>query len=259
MTSRKNSWMGVALAAAVGLLLFAPVQGEAQEYLDDYMFHSPRVTLSLNLGYGVPKAGSDLFQEVTREFTLEKSDFNAPVIGGGLSVFLNDRVDLAFEAAFARSSTWAEYTEFIGADDLPIEHETTFLRVPVTMSVRYFLKDRGREIGNLSWIPTTWAPYVGVGGGRMYYEFEQVGEFIDFDFPEELPIVRSQTFSGGWAWVGHAFGGLQWALSPQWVLMAEARYSLAETDLDRGPGGYQLFDPIDLSGFHGTVGFGIRF
>ena len=138
------------------------------------------MTLIFNLGYGVRSAGSDLFDEVVREFTLEKGDFNAPVIGGGISFFMNDRMDLGFEFSYGKSSAWSEYADFVDNDDFPIEHETQFTQVPVTASVKYFLMDRGRKIGNLSWIPTTWAPYIGVGGGRMWYEFAQAGDFIDF-------------------------------------------------------------------------------
>ena len=146
----------------------------------------------------------------------------------------------------------------MGADDLPIEHETEFTRVPVTLSVRYFLLDRGRSIGSLSWIPTRWAPYIGAGGGRMYYKFSQAGEFINFLDPD-WPIFRDEISSSGWAWVGHLFGGIQYALSPQLVVTGEARYSLADTDLERGSGAYSGYEPIDLSGFRGSIGFGVRF
>jgi hypothetical protein len=214
------------------------------------------MTLNLNFGYGIPSAGSDLFDDVIDDFTLGKSDFHAPVIGGGLSLFLNDRMDLAFEFSYAKSSSWSEYACCVDFDDLPIEQETQFTQVPVTVSFRYFLMDRGREIGNLSWVSTTWAPYVGFGGGRMFYEFQQAGDFIVFD-EEGWPIVRDRFFSEGWAWVGHVFGGLQWAFSPHLVLTAEGRYSLADAELDRPA--YSGLEPIDLSGFQGTMGFGVRF
>jgi opacity protein-like surface antigen len=144
--------------------------------------------------------------------------------------------------------------DWVDNNDLPIEQQTEFTRVPVTASVRYFLMDRGQEIGSLSWIPTKWAPYIGAGGGRVFYEFKQTGDFVDF---VDLSIFYYDNLSEGWAWIGHVFGGLQWALSPQWILSAEARYSLADADLDRPA--YSGYEPIDLSGFQATMGFGIRF
>jgi len=256
MTTGKSSLSLIVFLVVGGFIALAPKPLSGQGYGEDFMFHQPKVTLSFNLGYGLPTAGSDLFDWIQDEFTLEKGDFRAPVIGGGISLFMNDRVDLAFDFSYSKSSTWSEYTDFVGGDDLPIEQETQFTRVPVTASFRYFLVDRGRGIGSLSWIPTRWAPYVGAGGGRMFYKFQQSGEFINFQF-EDWPIYNDTILSEGWAWVGHVFGGVQWALSPQWVVTAEGRYSLADADLDRNAFGG--FEPIDLSGFHGTVGFGIRF
>ena len=254
MTIEKKPLSLFALLALSAMGVVSPGAVLGQDFSDDFLFHAPKATVSFNLGYGVPGAGSDLFDEVTDIFFLGKDDFRAPVVGGGLSIFLNDRVDLAFEFSFAKSSTWSEYVDWVDDQDLPIEQETSFTRVPVTVSFRYFLMDRGRSIGNLSWISTKWAPYIGVGGGRMFYEFEQIGDFVDF---VDYSIFGGSLLSNGWAWVGHVFGGVQWAVSPQWVVTAEGRYSTANADLDRPD--YGGYDPIDLSGFQGTVGFGIRF
>ena len=254
MTTRGWSFSLATLLVLGGLAAVHPKPLSGQESFGDFMFHSPKVTLSFNLGYGLPTLGSDIFDEVSDILTVNKSDFNAPVIGGGVSIFLNDRVDLALEFSYAGSSTWSEYVDWVDNDDLPIEQETKFTQVPVTASVKYFLMDRGQGIGNFSWIPTTWSPYIGVGGGRIYYEFEQIGDFVDSD---DLDIFYSNYTSQGWAWVGHLLGGVQWALAPQWVISAEGRYSLADADLDRNS--FKGYEPIDLSGFQGTLGFGIRF
>lgn len=252
----RNALSMVAFFALLGGVAWEPDALHAQGRSRDFMFQEPRATLNLNLGYGIPSVGSDLFQEVAETYTLEESDFNAPLLGVGLSFYLNDRMDLAFELAYSRSSSWSEYVDWVDSDDLPIEQETEFTRVPLTVSFKYFLMERGREIGNFSWIPTTWSPYLGVGGGRMYYEFEQTGDFIDFS-DAALPIYQDRIVSQGWAWAGHLFGGLQWTLSPQWIVSAEGRYTLAEADLDRPT--FQGYEPIDLSGFQLALGFGVRF
>jgi opacity protein-like surface antigen len=244
----------IAILALSGFAFLQPGALGAQEFMDDFMFHQPKATIHFNFGYGVPKAGSDLFDEVLDTYTLEKGDFHAAVFGAGVSFFMDERLDLALEFSFARSSTWSEYTDWVDDQDLPIEQETTFTRVPVTASIRYFLNDRGRAVGNLSWIPSTWTPYIGAGGGAIRYEFEQEGDFIAFD---DLSIGPGYLVSNGWSWVGHVFGGVQWAVSPQWVVTAEGRYSLADADLDRAY--FSGYDPIDLSGLQATIGFGIRF
>jgi opacity protein-like surface antigen len=245
------------LFALVFLWALFPAVAHAQ-IPGDFLFETPKATVSFKLGYGIPAMGSDLFQDIDTLFTLGKSDFNALVIGGGVAVYLNDHMDLAFDLSYAGSSTWSEYVELVeylpGGAELPIEQETRFARVPLTVSLRYFLMDRGREIGSFSWIPTEWSPYVGVGGGWTYYDFEQSGDFVDY---QDYSIFTSTFRSNGWALTGHVLGGAQYSISPRWVVTAEARYSRADQELDRPQ--YQGYEPIDLSGFQGTLGFGVRF
>jgi len=263
MTFLNTRVVSFSLVLLGGALLLSPRGADAQEIGDGFLFEQPRATLTFNLGYGVPSAGSDFFDYVTTEFTLDKGDFRSAVFGGGLSFFLNERLDLAFEFSFARSSSWSHYQSLLDwgpdeiegtADDLEIEQQTEFTRMPFTVSARYFLTDRGRSVGSLSWIPASWAPYVGAGGGKMYYEFKQYGDLVDYI---DYSIYRGEVLSEGWAWVGHVFGGVQWAISPHWIVTAEGRYSLADADLDRPA--FSGYEPIDLSGFQGSIGFGIRF
>lgn len=248
---------GLAGLAVISSLNPAGVLGQAPT---DFLFEKPNVTLSFHLGYGVAGAGSDLFQDIDTIFTLGMSDFNSMVVGGGFSVFLNDRVDVAVELSYLGAEIWSEYRDFVelldDGTELPIEQQTKLTRVPLTASVRYFLMERGRQIGSFSWIPTQWSPYVGVGGGWTYYEFQQTGDFVDFqDF--SIFTDMSSFVSNGWALTGHVLGGVQYSLSPRWVVNAEGRYSWASEELDRPQ--FQGYDPIDLSGFQGTLGFGVRF
>jgi len=254
MTARKNiSRLGALVVGGCGLLGI-PAALAAQEYQGDYLFHQPKATISFNLGFSVPTASSEIFDEAFEVYTLEKGDLTSFLIGGGVSFFVNDRLDVGFDFSYASSDSWVEYVEFVDNNDFPIEHEVHFMQVPLTLSAKYFLMPRGRQIGNLSWISTKWAPYIGGGGGRTYYEFEQTGDFIDF---VDFSVFPTQFVSEGWAWVGHVLGGVQWYLSPQWVISAEGRYSFASSEMDRPD--YRDYDAIDLSGFDGFVSFGVRF
>jgi hypothetical protein len=257
MTGKAKCSAVYGLAGLFVLSGFAPEDAFGQRP-SDFLFESPNAALSIHLGYGVPGAGSDIFQDIDTIFTLGMSDFNAMVIGGSLAFFLNDRLDLSFELGYTGSEVWSEYVDFVelleDGTELPIEQQTKFTRVPITASVRYFLMSRGRQIGSFSWIPEKWAPYLGLGGGWTYYEFEQVGDFVDF---VDSSIFTASFASDGWALTGHALGGVQYSISPRWVMTAEGRYSWASEDLDRPQ--FQGYDPIDLSGFQGTLGFGVRF
>jgi hypothetical protein len=252
----------VALAlGAVAVLLpnaLGAQSGGGSLFDRDFMFSKPRASLSFNMGYGMARAGSDLFQELDTLLTLGRRDFDSPVVSGALSFYLSDRVDLSFEVGFSQSETWSEYRNWVedlgDGREAPIEQKTRLTRVPMTASVLFFPVDRGRRISRFAWVPTTWSPYVGLGGGRVYYSFQQRGDFLDF---EDYSIFSGHYGSRGYAWTGHALAGAQFALSAQLVLSAEGRYSWADADLDRA--NFRDFQPIDLSGFQLTAGIGIRF
>ncbi len=256
------AWGAVALALGAVALLFPhglAAQGQGPSVFDrDFMFGKPRATLSFNMGYGMARAGSDIFQELDTLLTLDRRDFDSPVVSGALSFYLHDRVDLSFEVGFARSETWSEYRDWVedlgDGREVPIEQKTRFTRVPMTASVVYFPVDRGRRISRFAWVPTKWSPYVGVGGGKVYYSFQQRGDFLDF---MDDTIFTGHFGSKGYAWTGHAMAGAQFALSAQVLLSAEGRYSWADADLDRA--NFVGYEPIDLSGFQLTAGIGIRF
>ena len=99
------------LSAVVFLAAHSPVGAQAR-VPGDFLFQSPRATISLNLGYGLPAAASDLFLDIDTIFTLGKSDFNAPVIGGSLALYLNDQMDVVVDLSYAGSSTWSEYVDW---------------------------------------------------------------------------------------------------------------------------------------------------
>jgi hypothetical protein len=255
---------GVALALGVAIVLIPNglhAQTTGGSIFDrDFMFGKPRATLSFNMGYGVARAGSDIFQEMDTLLTLGRRDFDSPVVGGSLAFYLNDRIDLSFQVGFSRSETWSEYVDWVedlgDGREAPIEQKTRFTRVPMTASVLYYPVDRGRQLSRFAWVPTRWSPYVGLGGGRLYYSFQQRGDFLDTT-DEEVIIFTGDFRSSGYAWTGHALAGAQFALSAQIILSAEGRYSWADAELDRA--NFRDFQPIDMSGFQLTAGIGIRF
>ena len=97
-------------------------------------------------------------------------------------------------------------------------------------------------------------PYFGVGADIVYYEYEEFGEFIDFNSPDL--DVRDDYFIDSDATFGlHAVAGLRFPLGDDFSLTAEGRYLWAKTDMGED---FRL-NEIDLSGPSATIGFNIRF
>ena len=217
----------------------------------DFLFDRPNGFIMLRGQQNLQRAQSDLYDFTTRELTLEKSDFNGPGLTLEFGKTLTSRIDLRtgvdFTSAFARS----ESRDFTDMDDLPIEQDTSLRQVDLFASLEFALTSRGRSIGQYSYVPSRFVPYVGAGGGFLWYQFQQSGDFVDF---RDMAIFRALYKSDGWTPSGHAFGGVHVRITPNVSLTGEVRQIWADAELSRD---FSTFDPIDLSGLR--LGVGIRF
>jgi hypothetical protein len=215
------------------------------------MFGAPDARFSIHTGYSRAGAGSDLFDQVTSDLSLNKSDFSGPTIGAELAMTLSPRLDLALQVDYAGTSKGSEYRHF-AENGVPIRQTTTFKRVPVTANIRAYLVPRGREIGKLAWIPASVVPWVGAGGGFMWYQFKQEGDFVD---PSNLNISTDRFDSNGWAPTLQGMGGVDVNLSTRLAFTADLRYNWARAALNSDFVGY---NKLDLSGVSTTLGFTLR-
>lgn len=237
---------------AAGAMLATPA-AQAQGSGDGFLFGHPSTTLALRAGYAHANAGSDVFGFVTDQLTLRRSDFSGFSAAGDVGIWLAPRIDLDLGVGYSGSSTPSEFRHFVDQNNAPIQQTTTFQRVPLTASVKLYLAPRGRSIGHFAWIPTRIAPYVGAGGGAMWYRFRQSGDFIDFSTSDVYSDVYN---SSGWAPEAHALAGLDVSLTPRLALTGEGRYTWAKAKMSSDFAGFQR---IDLSGFGVTAGIAVRF
>src|SRR6478672_5057117 len=167
---------------AIALALAFPcVPAAAQSGGDGYLFHRPVATIGIRGGYSAATAGSDVFDDVTSQLTLNKRDFGSLTVGADIGFSLTSKLDLTFDAGYSRSNHKSEFRDFVDNNDQPIEQTTTFERLPVTANLRLNLSDPGRSIGSLAWIPSRVVLYIGAGIGAMRYRFRQDGDFVDFN------------------------------------------------------------------------------
>lgn len=227
--------------------------GKAAAQRSGFLFKRPTVTLGVRLGYALPRASSDIFDFTREQLTVDKRDFNAPYIGGELGIRVIEHLDLALNLGYEWSETRSEFRDWVDTDDLPIEQDTRFTRLPLTLGVKAFPWNRGRRISQFAWIPKRWAPYLGAGAGVVWYRFEQVGDFVDF---ETLDIFFSEFESSGSTPLAYLAAGVDVSLGTRWLLNGEGRYAWASTGMDRD---FVDFDDIDLAGFRMTAGFSVRF
>jgi len=236
-----------AVLAAVGTV------GHAQDAGKGFLFARPDGSFTLRGGFAVAHASSDIFSFATDQLTLSRGDFSGALLGGDLAFSLRSNLDLVLSASYAGTSKRSEFRHWLDNKDLPIEQSTKFARAPITASLKYYITDRGRSVGSFAWIPSKYAPFVGAGAGFMYYRFQQVGDFVDFD---THGVFSHDYDSSGWAKTAHVLAGFEYSLGTRWSLSTEARYGWAKADLSDDFSG---FKPIDLSGFTTSVGLLVRF
>ena len=242
---------GGGMLLAASLLLAPGAHGQATG--DGFLFRQPSGSLRIWSGYDRALANSPIFKFVTDTFTLSKRSFGAFAIGGDLSIRLAPRLDVMVSAAWAGSRAGSEYRNWMDTTHHPIQQTTSLERVPLTVSLKWYLVSPGHSIGHFAWVPSTFAPFVGVGGGLMWYRFRQYGDFIDFT---DSTVVSDDLESDNWTGTLNAFAGLDVALGPRYILTGRAQYAWAKSHL-----GSDFVGPnsVDLSGLSVTVGVGVRF
>ncbi len=249
-----GDWSRVRAAVFVltATLPLLPSATSAQSGGQGFLFEQPMVQVGIDVGYALAHASGPVLNHARDQLTLGGRDFDAPSWGVEFALRTHERLDVALDFRFSRSKTLSEMRDWVDLDNLPIEQTTTFTRMPLTVNARFYLRDRGRAVSRFVWIPEKWAPFIGVGGGLTWYQFEQTGDFVDV---ATLDILNLTLESSGAAPTGHVFAGVDISISPRWLWRLEGRYAFATATTD-----YAFnFDNIELSGFQATIGISARF
>ena len=245
-------FLNVALVAvAAGVL--SPQVLQAQQPGGGYRFSTPHNTFTIRTGYDVAMANSDLWDFVTTELTVKKSDFGSAMIAGDYGFRLSSQVDGVLGIGYARAVARSQYRGWLDNNNLPIQQQSEFTRLPLTVGLKWNLTPPGRSIGRYAWVPARFTPYVGGAVGTMWYKFRQAGDFID---TTTTNVFTDAYQSSGWAPMAAAYVGGDISINPSMALNIEARYTASKGSLSND---YVGFNRIDLSGTSFTAGLTFRF
>jgi hypothetical protein len=246
-----------ALACTAGLARPAGAQDVPRPVVPaaprDFLFSRPAGEVAVRAGWSFAGAGSDWYDFVTDQLTLERGDFSSVTVGGDVGLWLSNRSTLVLGVDVTHTGPRSEYRRLVDNNRLPIEQGTKLLTVETTGGIRYALTERGRAIGRLTWIPRSVVPFVGAGGGAVYYQLQQAGDFVDFADRRVFPATFE---SQGWAPTVYAGGGVDVRLLRRMLLTADVRYRYGAAELDQT---WVDFDALDLSGVRVTLGASWRF
>jgi hypothetical protein len=219
----------------------------------DFLFGKPKATAGLRGGWTFARAGSDWYDFVTSNLTLENKDFNRPAIGADLGVAVAPRLEAVVSLDFTRAATQSEYRNFVDNLRLPIEQRTELRQTNLSGGLKYFPLGRGHEVSRLAWVPRTVVPYVGGGAGALWFDMKQFGDFVDF---VDNSVFIDAFNSSGVTPSAHVFGGVDVRVWRRLFVSLDARYLWAAGDLGRD---WVDFDPIDLTGMRLSAGVNVVF
>jgi opacity protein-like surface antigen len=199
-------------------------------------------------GWTLARSGSDWYDFVTQELTLDRRDFHALTFATDIGVWLSPRAMLVVGAEVTHADAPSEYRALVDNNRQPISQSTRLVGFATTAGVKYALTARGRAIGQLAWIPAHVVPYVGAGGGAVFYHLRQTGDFVDF---ADSAVFAGRFGSSGWAPAVYAGGGADVRVGRRLNVTGDIRYRRAAARLNNT---WVDFDPIDLSAVKVTVG-----
>ncbi|MFW5947915.1 MAG: outer membrane protein [Gemmatimonadota bacterium] len=235
----------------VALVLATAVPAPAQR--SDFLFGRPDMTVTGVAGWALPGEGSDLFSFTREQLTIGEGDFAAPLVGVEAAFRVSERIDVALGYERAGATVHSEMRDWVTQDDQPIPQATEFTRQRLLGSLRVYVFPRGRTISELAWVPNAWSPYIGGGVGRAWYEFEQYGDFVDF---ETLDIFEDRFRAEGSGYTTHVMGGVELSLSKRFLVRGEYRHIWGDGSI--GGADFVGFNDVDLSGSRVTLGVGVR-
>jgi opacity protein-like surface antigen len=201
--------------------------------------------IELRGGGFFPRAEANIFDDTTELFTVDRDDWTGFAGGIEYSLSAGRRVEIGFHIDGYGRQHRTSYRDFVRDDDSEIRQTLRLSVVPIGASVRFLPAGRRARV----------SPYVAAGVDVVAYQYEEFGDFIDFD-TDDLDISSDRFESTGAAFGYHAAAGVRFGLGTDFSLTGEVRYL--------GVGRRSMNDDffqndIDLSGTQATIGLHLRF
>jgi len=244
----KRLTLSLAVITALLAVSWSPslAQGSGRGYRDN--------AFQLRLGQFFPAGGGDLWPDNEEFFTLDASDFNDMVWGFSFVTGMSNELEIGLNVDFYDQTVFASYRDYVDEMGFPIYHDTRMSLMPLTVDLRFLPAGRYRmRPGGRQVLRPTF--YIGGGGGLNFWEYEEVGDFIDFGVePNEIFFDRFK--DSGTTWEAHALAGIELPLSPGFNFLVEGRYSWCKDTLGGSLAG---LGDIDLGGASISMGASFRF
>lgn len=206
--------------------------------------------LQFRLGGFFPAGGGTVWDDNQAFFSLNIADFNDAMVGITYIGAANRWVEFGINADFYDASSFSAERGVVDSFGFPVAHDTRLTLLPLTADVRFLIggKRARRQARPLV--------YLGGGVGVTFWEYEEVGEFVDFSSPD-LKIFAGNFNENGLALETHVLAGIALPVQRNLSVILESRYSWADDQLDSND--FPGFGRLNLGGPSVFVGASFRF
>lgn len=199
--------------------------------------------LRFRLGIFEPSGDSEGWDRVFEGFTGSPSDLQDFVWGTDFLWRTGRHTGVLAGFSYYRGKTTSGYQDWVAADGSDIRHTTQLEISDITAAFVYRFGDGAVR------------PYLGAGGGFVWYSLSDEGYFIDFGVPD-LPVIWAWYGTEGTTFEAFALAGVEFPLNRGWSLLVEGRYRFASDTLGDD---YSGFGDLEIGGWEVTGGFGVSF
>ena len=197
---------------------------------------------------------SDFWVETEDVFTLNSGDFDGGMIGFTYLTTMSNHLEVGLNVDFYNETVFSAYRDYTDADGFSIFHDTNLSMVPLSLDVRFLPAGRYGTRGSRGQVLVRRPVfYLGGGIGVNFFEYEEVGDFVDFDLDE---VVFDRFQDTGAAFSTHALAGIELPVSPGLALLIEGKYTWSEENLGSDFAG---LGELDLGGTSVSVGLSYSF
>ena len=198
----------------------------------------------VRFGGFLPKLDSILFADSIQLYTVQKDDFNGFFWGGEFTHNIHPNVEVALALEGYAKEIPTMYRDYTRDNGREILQTLRFQTIPLSAIVRAVPSGRYRKI----------TPYIGGGFTANFWEYEEWGDFIDFD-SRDYDVYFDSFKSEGTAWGPMVNAGIRYRVTTDFQIVADYRHFWGKEIMDGDFRGNE----IDVSGHAITAGFRLIF